>query len=64
MDICAEIRILFSQQPVRYRPVMSKYGNKLKNRLGQIIEEDTKMVGWKVGEGGPLGQWEVTAVDW
>jgi hypothetical protein len=42
MDICAEIRILFSQQPVRYRPVMSKYGNKLKNRLGQIIEEDTK----------------------
>lgn len=61
MDICAEIRILFSQQPLRYRHVRTECVGKLKDRLGQVIEGCTKMVGWKAGEGGPRGQLEVAA---
>ena len=53
MDICCtEIRILFSQQPVRYQGAMNECQDKRVERLEQAIGGSTKMVGWKVGEGG------------
>jgi len=53
MDICCtEIRILFSQQPVRYQGAMNECQDKRVERLEQAIGGFTKMVGWKVGEGG------------
>jgi len=38
MDICAEIRILFNQQSVRYLGVMNEYQDKQKSCLGLAIE--------------------------
>jgi len=61
MDIWyAEIRILFSRQPVRYRGVMNECQDKRKDRSRQVI------VGMQNGrlEGGggraPTREWEAT----
>jgi hypothetical protein len=40
---------------------MNECQDKQESAWGQAIEKLYKMVGWKVGEGGPLqGQWKVS----
>jgi hypothetical protein len=54
----------FNRRLVRYREFITECQDKQKDRLSKVIEECIKMVGRKVGEGGPQGQWEVTTDQW
>ena len=63
MDLCTDIRILFTDSFVRYRGVMQQCHDKRKERLGQVIEGCTKWWAGRWGREGPAGQSEVTVVN-
>jgi len=56
-DICIDIRILFSQQACDISGSYERMPGQAESAWDRLLGGCTKMVGWKVGEGGPRGGW-------